>query len=212
MELKCIKKCTHLKLKCELCNKIVHARTSVEPTKQRVSLLYVMPKAALTMPAMCNIGTSIAIAFAIALTTTNIERSSNCNRKDDRCNNQPKNLGYEKPRSNSKVQCSIHSFPDKPAKHSWADCSKNLAGQPDEASLAKCGGCTPHCSIIATSATTTAVQWRWIVRRLPTTEALTIACPATLMMPLSPSWLLPLRTRKWQRRLNAAIHQKCKAK
>ncbi len=50
-------------------------------------------------------------------------------RKDDHRNNHPKKLGYEKPKSNSKVLCPIHSFPDKPAKHSSADCSKNPANQ-----------------------------------------------------------------------------------
>jgi hypothetical protein len=50
-------------------------------------------------------------------------------RKDDRRDNQSKKLGYEKPKSNSKVPCPIHSFPDKLAKHSWADCSKNPANQ-----------------------------------------------------------------------------------
>jgi hypothetical protein len=58
-----------------------------------------------------------------------IERSGNRNRKDNRRNNQPKKLGHEKPRSNSKVPCPIHSFSDEPAKHSWANCSKNPANQ-----------------------------------------------------------------------------------
>jgi hypothetical protein len=38
-------------------------------------------------------------------------------------------LGYEKPKSNGKVVCSIHFFPEKWAKHLWANCSKNLANQ-----------------------------------------------------------------------------------
>jgi hypothetical protein len=48
-----------------------------------------------------------------------VECPGHCNRKDNCCNNQPKKLGYEKPKSNGKVPCPIHSFPDKPAKHSW---------------------------------------------------------------------------------------------
>ncbi len=35
-----------------------------------------------------------------------------CNRKEDRCDNQPKKLGYEKPKSNGKVPCPIHSLLD----------------------------------------------------------------------------------------------------
>jgi hypothetical protein len=59
---------------------------------------------------------------------------------------------------------------------------------------------------IATSVTMTAVRWNPITWRLSTTEALTIACSAILTMPLSPSWpLLPLRARKWQRKLNVEI-------
>jgi hypothetical protein len=58
-----------------------------------------------------------------------IERSITCDRKDDPCNNQPKKSGYEKPRSNGKVPCPIHSFLDKPAKHKWANCFENLANQ-----------------------------------------------------------------------------------
>ncbi len=46
-----------------------------------------------------------------------IKHPGYCNRKVDRCNNQPKKLGYEKPKSNGKVPCPIHSFPDKPVKH-----------------------------------------------------------------------------------------------
>ncbi len=46
-----------------------------------------------------------------------VERPGHHDRKDDCCDNQPKNLGYEKPKSNGKVPCPIHSFPDKPAKH-----------------------------------------------------------------------------------------------
>jgi hypothetical protein len=47
-----------------------------------------------------------------------VERPGHCNRKDNHCDNQPKKLGYEKPKSNGKVPCPIHSFPDKLAKHS----------------------------------------------------------------------------------------------
>jgi hypothetical protein len=54
-------------------------------------------------------------------------------RKDNRRDNQLKKLGYEKPKSNGKVPCPIHSFPDKPAKHSWADCSENPANQQKQA-------------------------------------------------------------------------------
>ncbi len=39
------------------------------------------------------------------------------NRKDNRRNNQPKKLGYEKPKSNGKVPCPIHSILEKPVKH-----------------------------------------------------------------------------------------------
>jgi hypothetical protein len=41
-----------------------------------------------------------------------IERPRYRDRKDDHRNNQPKKLGYENPKSNGKVPCPIHSFPD----------------------------------------------------------------------------------------------------
>jgi hypothetical protein len=41
-----------------------------------------------------------------------IEHPSYCDREDNRHDNQPKKLGYEKPKSNGKVLCPIHSFPD----------------------------------------------------------------------------------------------------
>jgi hypothetical protein len=44
-------------------------------------------------------------------------------------NNQPKKSGYEKPRSNGKVPCPFHSFPNKTAKHTWANCSEKPANQ-----------------------------------------------------------------------------------
>ncbi len=56
-----------------------------------------------------------------------VELPGYCDRKDNRRDNQLKKLGYEKPKSNSKVPCPIRSFLDKPVKHSWADCSKNPA-------------------------------------------------------------------------------------
>jgi hypothetical protein len=62
-----------------------------------------------------------------------IKRSTH-KRKDDHCNNQPKKAGYKKPRSNGKVRGPIHSFPDKPARHTWAECLENLANQKKPAS------------------------------------------------------------------------------
>jgi hypothetical protein len=58
-----------------------------------------------------------------------VKRPGHRDRKDDRRNNQPKKLGYEKPRSNDKVPCPIHSFPDKLVKHLWTECSKKPANQ-----------------------------------------------------------------------------------
>jgi hypothetical protein len=58
-----------------------------------------------------------------------VECPSYRDRKDARCDNQPKSLGHEKPRSNGKVPCPIHSLLDKLAKHSCADCSENPANQ-----------------------------------------------------------------------------------
>ncbi len=40
-----------------------------------------------------------------------------------------KKADYEKSRSNSKVPCPIHSFPDKPTKHTWTECLENPANQ-----------------------------------------------------------------------------------
>jgi hypothetical protein len=62
-----------------------------------------------------------------------IEHPDHHNRKDGHCKNQPKKLGYEKPKSNSKIPCPIHPFSDKLAKHLWADCSKNPANQRKQA-------------------------------------------------------------------------------
>ncbi len=62
-----------------------------------------------------------------------VKRPGYCNRKDDRCDTQPKKLGHEKSRSNGKVPFPIHSFLDKPAKYSWADCSENPANQRKQA-------------------------------------------------------------------------------
>jgi hypothetical protein len=63
-----------------------------------------------------------------------IHCSGSCDRKDDRHDNQPKKLGYEKPKSKGKVPCPIHLFLDKLAKHSWANCSENPANQKKPAS------------------------------------------------------------------------------
>ncbi len=85
-------------------------------------------------------------------------------RKDDRCNNQPKKLGYVKPRSNGKVSCPIHSFPDKPAKHSLAKCSKIWPTRGSRPRKAR----STHITLpltIATLVMTTAVQWSWTTQK-----------------------------------------------
>jgi hypothetical protein len=84
------------------------------------------------MVVMSNIGTSIAIAIAITPTMTNGKQQNALVSSAPAIatgRNQPRKLGYEKPKSNGKVPCPIHSFPDKPAKHSWANCSKNPTNQ-----------------------------------------------------------------------------------
>jgi hypothetical protein len=62
-----------------------------------------------------------------------VKRPGYRDRKDDHRGNQTKKLGHERPKSNGKVPCPIHSFPDKPVKHSWADCSKNPSNQRKQA-------------------------------------------------------------------------------
>jgi hypothetical protein len=62
-----------------------------------------------------------------------VKRPNYCNRKDIWHNNQPKKLGHERPKSIDKAPSPINSFPDKLAKHSWADYSENLANQRKQA-------------------------------------------------------------------------------
>jgi hypothetical protein len=90
-----------------------------------------MPNTALTKATMSNVGI-FNRAYSNewqAVKRPCIKHSGNRDRKNDCCDNHPKKLDYEKPKSNGKVPCPIHSFLDKLAKHLWADCSKNSANQ-----------------------------------------------------------------------------------
>jgi hypothetical protein len=139
MELKRIQKCAHLKLKNELCNMICackdkrctyRAKQEIDSRdaqrrfygKCKEQQWYINCDRDHNRNCACNNKHQ-------AVKSPCIERPGYCDRKDNRRNNQLKKLGYEKPKSNGKVPCPIRSFPDKPAKHSWADCSKNLANQ-----------------------------------------------------------------------------------
>ena len=55
------------------------------------------------------------------------EREKNCV-----CNNQPfdrKSASAGQAKGNGGTPCALHSYPDRPAKHAWADCSENPANQ-----------------------------------------------------------------------------------
>ena len=49
------------------------------------------------------------------------------------CNNQPRELkslvGHKKDGKGKGTLCKMLSYPGRPAKHKWADCSENLANQ-----------------------------------------------------------------------------------
>ncbi len=142
MELERTRKCAHLKLKVSFATRFGCARTSVVPTKQSAGLLHATPNATPTMAAMSNVCTLIAIVIGIAPTTMNVERQSALvssapaivTGRTTIATISPKNLGYDKPRSNGNVLCPIHSFLDKTVKHLWADCSKKPANKKKPAS------------------------------------------------------------------------------
>jgi hypothetical protein len=137
MGLERIKKCAHLKLKNKLCNKICACKD--EGRTYQVKRKFASRNARRHPYNNCkkqcwyiNRDCDRDRAYDNSRQAAKcpcIKRPSYHNRKEDRCNNQPKKLGYEKPKSNSKVPCLIHSFPDKPAKHLWADCLENPANQ-----------------------------------------------------------------------------------
>jgi len=59
------------------------------------------------------------------------ERRSEREKNRDR-NNQPfdrKSASAGRAKSNGGTPCTLHSYPDHPAKHAWADCSENPANQ-----------------------------------------------------------------------------------
>jgi hypothetical protein len=139
MELKRIKKRAQLKLKNELCNKI-HTREDECRTywaKRKIASRDTRRRPYNDCKEQCQyIDRDCNRDYnneCQAAKRPRVKRPGHPDRKDNRCNNQPKKLGYEKPKSNDKVPCPIHSFPDEPTKHSWADCSKNLANQQKQA-------------------------------------------------------------------------------
>jgi hypothetical protein len=112
-------------------------RMSVVLTGRGVRSLHATPNTALMMIARSNVDILNALRSRQLQQTLSgkapyIKCPGYCNKKDDCHDNQPKKLGYEKPKS-GKVPCPIHFFPDKPAKHSWAKHSKNLANQRKQA-------------------------------------------------------------------------------
>ena len=140
MELKRIKKQAQLKLKNKLCNKICACEdkrrsyrakreialrdTQRHPYNDREEQRWYIDR-------NCNHDCAYNNKHQTAK-RPRFECPGYCNRKEDHCNNQPKKLGHERPKSNGKVLCPIHSFPDTP-EHSWADCSDNPANQRKQA-------------------------------------------------------------------------------
>jgi hypothetical protein len=137
MELEHIKKRAQLKLKKELCNKIrahederctYQARGEIAFWDTRRRPYNDCKERCQCIDCNCNRDHADSKERQ-AVKRPRIKHSGYHNRKDYHHDNQPEKLGYEKPKSNSKVLCPIHSFPDKLAKHSWAKCSKNPANQ-----------------------------------------------------------------------------------
>jgi hypothetical protein len=116
---------------------------------------------------------------------------SSCNRKYNWHDNQPKEAGYKNHRSNGKVPCPIHSFPDKLARHKWAECLENLVNQKKPAlqsavdarntTIDNCYLSNDGRSVIDSYHTKAADM---------TTEASISARTAILMTTLPPFWIL----------------------
>jgi hypothetical protein len=141
MELERIKKQVQLKLKNELCNKICACEDERRPyrAKRKIASCNTQHRPYNNCKERrwyidrdCDYDCAYYNKHQAAKCPC-VKHPSYHDRKDDHCNNQPKKLDYEKPKSNSKIPCPIHSFPDKPVKHSWADCSKNPANQQKQA-------------------------------------------------------------------------------
>jgi hypothetical protein len=137
MELKLIKKRAHLKLKNKLYNKICTHKNKpcTYRAKRKIASHDAQRHPYDNRKEQCwyidrNCDHDCAYDNKhLAEKHPRIEHSGNHDRKDNCCDNQPKKLGYEKPKSKGKVLCPNHSTLDKLAKHSWADCSENQENQ-----------------------------------------------------------------------------------
>jgi hypothetical protein len=116
-------------------------------------------------------------------------------------NQQPNRVCYRKNRSNGKILCRIHSFPNKPARHTWAECSENLINQwkpalqivvdAHQTAINNCYLRDDDHSSMDSSDTEASDN---------DNGALVAACLATRMTPSPPFWLpLSLHARKLQR-------------
>jgi hypothetical protein len=215
MELKHIKKHAHLKFKSELHDKICTRKDKRHTNQAKRELA---SRDTQCHPNDCreerrwyiNRNRDCNCAYVDkrqAAKCPHIKHSGNCNRKDNCRDNQPKKLGYEKPKSNSKVPCPIHSFRTNRQSTHGPTAPRSRPTRRSRPCKARWTYTTLQL-IIATSVTMTAGRWSRTTWRLMTTKASTVACPETTMTPSSPSWLLLLlRTRKWQRRSKVVISQ-----
>ncbi len=187
MELEHIKKRAHLKLKSELCNKICahedncHTYRVKRKIASRCRPYNNREEQCWYIDRDCNLDHAYDNERRGAK-HPRIKHPGHCDSLDNHCDNQPNNLDYEKPKSNSNVLHPIHSFLDKLAKHSWADCFKNLANQRKQALQSMVNA--HHAKVDnRISAMMTTVQWSQTTRRLPTSKDLTVTQVSTTTMP-----------------------------